>query len=247
MDDVTSYQPENRRDPLLLVGIIGTALLHAGIFSVLWIQRAHHSSDEKPQLGIGTFVDATLVKFGKPRDLSFLPHKEGVVKTVAPEPVIKIAKEATALPIPPDQREERKEPDKVDPLKKTHAEMFKNIRDDDRPEAVSEEGGSLQGSRAGTASEATGDPYIGTLMDRIGSVWTIPTTIPDAQVAKLSASVCFNITDTGMLQKYQIEHSSGNSQFDSSLEAALGTLKEMPTPPPRFARKTFCAQVAYKK
>src|SRR6202000_2193718 len=101
-----------------------------------------------------TFVDASLVRFGKPRDLSFLPHKQGVIKNKGPAPEIKVAKDMNQLP----RLERDKKPDEIDPLKKTHAEQFKQLQDE--PEGVDNNEGQLTGSRAGNATEAKGDPYI---------------------------------------------------------------------------------------
>jgi hypothetical protein len=52
--------------------------VHAGVFGFMWLRRNFVDHSSKPQLG--AFVDAQLVKFGKPRDMTFLPHKEGVKK-----------------------------------------------------------------------------------------------------------------------------------------------------------------------
>jgi hypothetical protein len=218
-----------RRDPLFLVGMLVTAVVHLGVFGGLWLTRARANEDATPVVGV--FVDAQLVKFGKPRDLSFLPHKEGSMKHIAPPEALKVATAADAKPV---QREKEKPPDIIDPLKKTHAELFKQLANDDRPPAVSEEGGSLQGSRAGTALEAKGDPYILQLIDQIGSAWTVPTTIKDADLRNLSADVCLTLAESGVLTRYQFLRKSGNSQFDSSLEATLGTIKRLPAPPDRF-------------
>jgi hypothetical protein len=235
-------RPHQRRgfDPLFLVGLAFTVVLHGGIFGAMWLTRT--ASAAKPPIGPGTFVDAQLVKFGKPRDLSFLPHKQGPVKKIGPAEGLKVAKDEKALPrLKPDE----KPPDIIDPLKKTRAELFKNLPDDDRPPAVTEEGeGSLTGSRAGTATEAKGDPYILALIDQIGSSWTVPTTIKDTDLAKLSADVCLTISEAGALTHFEFTRRSGNSQFDSSLEATLGTIKSLPAPPDRFraaaARGRLC-------
>jgi hypothetical protein len=207
-------------------------VVHAGVLGGYYLTRAHAAS--APPLGPGTFVDAQLVRFGRPRDLSFLPHKQGVVKTTAPPDAIKVARDLSALP----RLDKDKEPppqDRIDPLKKTHAELFKHINDD-QPEAVVEDGvGSPTGSRAGTATEAKGDPYILALIDQIGSSWAVPTTIKDSELATLSADVCLTISGDGVLTHYEFTRKSGNSQFDSSLEATLGTTRKLPAPPERFA------------
>jgi hypothetical protein len=213
-----------KRDPLRLAAILITIGLHVGVLGGLYVARMmslHHHDNLKSM----AFVDAQLVRFGRPRDLSFLPHKEGHVKDKPAD--IKIAKDLTALP----HLEEKKKPDEVDPLKKTHAELFKNLNDD--REGVTTNEGSLSGSKAGTAAEAKGDPYILQIVSAIGTAWSVPNTISDAQLANLSADVCLTIGDSGALGSSRIVTGSGNSQFDSSLQAALGTIKQLPPPPDR--------------
>src|SRR5262249_38817985 len=130
-------------------------------------------------------------------------------------------------------------PKDVDPLKKTRAEIFKHLNDDAEGVEVTNEG-SLQGSRAGTATEAKGDPYILAIVDQVGSAWLVPTTIKPEQLQSLQADVCLRIGPDGTLIKYEMMHSSGNSQFDSSLEASLSTIKKLPPPPDRFRNKRLC-------
>lgn len=229
------------RDPLLVFGAVITVLVHVLVLGGFWLTRSRAEA-AKP-IGPGNFVEAQLVRFGHPRDLKFLPHKQGVVKTTAPE-TIKVARDDKALPrldnkdLPPE--------DKIDPLKKTHADLFKNLKDPDAPEAVVDNAGegSLTGSRAGTATEARGDPYILALIDQIGTAWQVPTTIKDKELANLSADVCLTIAGDGILTHYEFTRKSGNSQFDSSLEATLGTTHQLPAPPDRFravaARGRLC-------
>jgi hypothetical protein len=221
------------RDPLRMVALIVTIVLHAGVFTFLAVQRA--LANRPPAKGADHFVDATLVRFGKPRDLSFLPHKRGVVRDKGPEPEIKVARDINQLP----RLDKQEKPEVIDPLKKTHAEQFKHLNDE--PEGVETNEGSLTGSRAGTATEASGDPYIAQLKDIIGTAWRVPTTIPDQVAARLSATACLKIADSGALVRYEVRQGSGNSQFDSSLQATLSTIKQFPPPPDRFRGKNLCA------
>src|SRR5437667_3793766 len=133
-----------QKDPLRTAAIIITAVLHAGVLGGAWLSRA--ISLNKPPLGPENFVDAQLVRFGKPRDLSFLPHKQGAQKDKPPE--LKVARDENA----PSRVEEKKKPEDIDPLKKTHAEVFKHLDDQEGMQPTNE--GSLAGSRAGTATEA---------------------------------------------------------------------------------------------
>ena len=228
----------SRRDAVsFIVGLFMAAAVHGGVFGYIWITRAQAAKG--PEINIGAFVDAQLVKFGKPRDLSFLPHKQGVIKTTAPPEALKVARDMNDLP----KLDKKEEPDKIDPLKKTRSEFFKSLKDPDQPEGFQEAGeGSLSGSRAGTATEAKGDPYILSLIDQIGSSWQVPTTIKESELTNLSALVCLDIADDGKLRGYQFRQKSGNSQFDSSLDAALSTIKSLPAPPDRWRGKKLCPE-----
>ena len=48
------------------------------------------------------------------------------------------------------------------------------------------------------------------------------------------ADVCLTIADSGALTSYSFMRKSGNSQFDSSLDATLSTIKKLPPPPDRW-------------
>jgi hypothetical protein len=222
-------RPEKRaRGTFMVVGLLITAALHAGVFGFVWFTRNRVEAAKGP--GIGTFVDAQLVKFGRPRDLKFLPHKQGVQKDKGPLEGLKVAKDINQAP---NTKDDKKAPDEIDPLKKTRAEMFKNLKDD--REGFDDPGvGSPTGSKAGTATEAKGDPYILSLIDQIGTAWTVPTTIKDSELANLSADVCLTIAPSGALTNFRFDRKSGNSQFDSSLEATLGMMKSLPPPPDRW-------------
>jgi hypothetical protein len=244
MNDAPATSPNidvrQPRGAMPLLGLLVTVAVHAVVFGAMWLARAHASKDTGPILG--NFVDAQLVKFGKPRDMKFLPHKEGSTKKTVENAEIKLARDANA-PI----NEKKDEKADVDPLKKTHTEMFKQAMDDDRPPAI-EQTGSLTGSKAGTATEAKGDPYILALIDKIGSAWTVPTTLRDDQLRTLSADVCLTIDANGNLTEWKWLKKSDNSQFDSSLEASLGQIKILPPPPDRFraaaARGRLCPNLS---
>ncbi|HWE29417.1 MAG TPA: TonB C-terminal domain-containing protein [Polyangia bacterium] len=214
-----------RRDPLRNIAIAITVFIHAAVLGGAFIARA--IGNRPSAVGKLQFVDASLVRFGKPRDLSFLPHKQGVVKNKGPAPEIKVARDMNQLP----RLDKEQKPDVIDPLKKTHAQLFEKL--DDQPEGVDNNEGSTTGSHAGNSSEAKGDPYILDLVDKIGTNWQVPNTLSDSQIAKLSAVVCLTIESSGLLSKYKIVTPSQNSQFDSSLEAALSTTKNLSPPPDR--------------
>jgi TonB C terminal len=215
----------------VFVGILFTLLLHVGVLGGYWLARAQTAG--AAPLGPGTYVDAALVKFGKPRDLSFLPHKVGQQHTKDTPTGLKIATSDKALPHLDDKKKD--EPQKDDPLAKINAQMRSRFKPDE-PEGFEQAGeGSPTGSKSGTATEARGDPYIQEIMAAVGDSWQIPTTIKESELASLKATVCLTIDRAGKLTHFEFRQHSTSSQFDSSLEAALGTLKKLSPPPDRFA------------
>src|SRR4030095_5828359 len=80
----------------VFIGILMTLAVHLGVVGGLLLSRA--VAQNAPPLGPGSYLDAQLVKFGKPRDLSFLPHKQGQVKVTGPPEGLQIATSADAKP-----------------------------------------------------------------------------------------------------------------------------------------------------
>ena len=88
-------------------------------------------------------------------------------------------------------------------------------------------------SREQSQPSRQGDPYILQLVDQVGSAWTVPTTLTDAQLAKLTAVVCLTISEWGTLSSYEIVQPSGNEDFDRAVDATLSAIKQLPPPPDR--------------
>ena len=121
----------------------------------------------------------------------------------------------------------------VDTSKLSDAELFKHLNDD--REGVTTNEGQLTGSKAGTATEAKGDPYLQSIVDLVGSNWNTPMTIKPSELNSLSADVCLNLGADGTILRTDLVRPSGNSQFDSSLEACLSQIHDLPVPPARWA------------
>ncbi len=218
------------RGSLWAVGLGATIVLHAGIIAAVVVgakQAREKRVDDR--FTLGQVVDVQAVKFGKPRDLSFLPHKQAVVLDKGPKPQIKLTENAQALPHLKDPNE--KPPDVDDPLKRTHAEQFKNMTD--QPEqAGAEDEGDPNGVRGGTAAVGKGPVYYQHLLAAVQNVWSVPTTIRDTDLAKLKAMACFKIDPAGKITEVGIKKSSGSDLYDSTLLDALGKVKDSWNEPP---------------
>ena len=211
-----------------IAGLCLALLINGGGLLFLWWMN-HHDS-HKGRKDVEVFVDAKLVRFGEKRDLSFLPHVQAQQKTVEKPKTLKLAQD-------PDKPTKKEEPKRVDDLSKL-ADRVKNLRadEDDRLTKAAMEEGDPTGARGGTASEASGDPYIREIMAAVLERWTVPTLLTPGDLLKLQAAACLTIDDDGKLVSFKVVEASGNSLFDGSLVATLGAIKELPKPHGRYAK-----------
>lgn len=209
-----------------IAGLVLAILINGGGALTLFILHRHGGTASKKQNEV--FVDVKLMKFGKKRDMSFLPHVETQPR-VAETNKIKVTDNPDK---PKDRPKDQPKPD----LSKLY-DKIKNMRvdDDDRATREAAEEGDPRGVRGGTANEASGDPYIQAIVAAVIERWTVPTMLTPGELSKLQAAACLKIDDSGRLVEFKITEPSGNSLFDGSLLATLGSIKELPKPTGRFA------------
>lgn len=230
MTQAETTPPVSRRRPTdrnsFLAGL-GLAILinGGGVLTMWWLHHHGGATNKKPN---EVFVDVKLLKFGKKRDMSFLPHVESAPR-VAEKNKIKVTDNPETK-----SKDKPKEQPKAD-LSKLF-DQVKNMRvdDDDRAKSSNEEG-DPSGVRGGTATDAAGDPYIQAIVAAVLERWTVPTMLTPGELAKLQASACLKIDDSGRLVDFKITEPSGNTLFDGSLNATLGSIKELPRPKGPFA------------
>lgn len=212
-----------------IAGLCLAILINGGGLLALWWMN--HKGAHTGRKDVEVFVDAKLVRFGKKRDLSFLPHVQSQPKVAEKPKALKLAQDPDK---PPPKKEE---PKRVDDLSKL-ADRVKNLRtdEDDRVTKEALEEGDPTGTRGGTAAEASGDPYIREIMAAVLERWTVPTLLTPGDLLKLQAAACLTIDDEGKLVSFRVVEPSGNSLFDGSLVATLGSIKELPKPHGRYAR-----------
>ncbi|MSP60588.1 MAG: TonB C-terminal domain-containing protein [Myxococcales bacterium] len=227
-----SESPRSSPGTLWVMGVAATALLHGGIIGgVLFTQS--RAGAQPVLLSPGQVVDVQAVKFGKPRDLSFLPHKEAVHVNKGPRPKLALTENDQALP---KLKDADKPPDEEDPLKRTHAAEFKNLTEHQElaEQAGSEDVGDPNGVRGGTATVGKGPLQLQKLQAAVQNAWTVSTTIPDAVLANLKAVASIRMGEDGKIGDIAIVEPSGNDRFDATLLDALGKVKESweeaPTP-----------------
>ena len=213
---------------LFIGGLIATIMIHVGILLSVWVGRAHGQVTSAPQ-PFGTIVDVQAVKFGKPRDLSFLPHKEAPPPPRA-KPKLQLTQNEHALPKLKDpSKPEDPRPIDDDPLKRTHAKEFEQLADPQNTGSAVEEG-DPNGLKGGTAVVGKGPVYLQHLQAAIQNAWVVPTTISDKDLLRLKAQACIKMDETGKITEYKLSQSSGNDRFDATLLDGLGSIKQFEPP-----------------
>lgn len=221
-----------RFEPLAIVGLIGTILLHGGaVVGVLLYRRALLAEEKPPP--IGSYVVAKLVRLGKPRDPNKLPNKEIPQRATRKEEGIDLSADVSDAPARKRDRDLRKV-DVSDKLRNAldKAELLAQAQQEIEGE------GSPDGVAGGTARTAQeGDPYMTKLADMWIRTWSLPAVIPADEARRLYVLVVLRIDANGVIQfPLQFDRRSGNALFDNSIIAAWKQIKQIPKPPPdRFA------------
>jgi|SRR5579883_1606959 len=228
---------------LVLGAFTLTVLVHGGILVAAWISNAHAGAPPLAQMG--PVIEVQAVRFGKPRDMSFLPHKAAAPKR-QPTPKIALTNNEKALPKlkDPNKPEEKTQDDL---LKKTHENLFKDLPDDENENntgSVAPEG-DPNGVKGGSATQGKGPIYLQHLVAAVQNAWEVPTTIPDEQLKKLVGIVYFKIDESGNVSDLKLQQSSGNPSFDSTLLAAFASIKKF-DPPDAEVRSMLAEGVALR-
>jgi TonB family protein len=211
---------------LIAAGLGATIVLHGALLVAVLHGRAHAGRVAAPQQ-FGQVVDVQAVKFGKPRDMSFLPHKEAP-PTPKPRPKLALTENEHALP----KLKDPNEPDKPveDPLK--HVHQFDNPAADPSNTGSAVEEGDEHGLKGGTATVGKGPIYLQHLVAAIQNAWIVPTSFTDAQLARLKAQAFIKIDADGKITEFRIQIGSGNDRFDATLLDALASIKQFEPPTP---------------
>ncbi len=222
-----SYPYRRQRvDPLIIVGIAVSVVLHGGMAVAIVYERKETA--KPPAEAPREFVVAKLARLGTKRPPNWLPV---IPKRVAagPKAGIRLSHDANAAAA---KKKEEKIQAEVQAKAITRADNLAKVFAEAQKEMDQE--GDPRGSPFGTAAEATpGDEYATACAEAVQKVWTVPPDIllPDAKLARLSAQVRVIIDRNGKVYDAQVKEPSKNKYFDSSLKDALGRLKNLPAPP----------------
>ncbi|HEY5090091.1 MAG TPA: TonB family protein [Polyangia bacterium] len=204
-------------------GLLVTVALHGAI--LLTVARAH-GKEETPIIVQHDFVEAEMVKLGKPRDKFWLPRIVQPPRPTAPPDAIKLADDPNAKPAPTEA------PRPTDPLiskdlKRAleRAQKLEALATPDEPDE-----GSLTGSKLGTSNREVGDQYLAQLKGLLTQNFDLPAGIAPNQIAN-PPEIRFHIGADGTLSDIKLVKTSGNSFVDDACVSSAQTTRKVPPPP----------------
>jgi TonB family protein len=204
-------------------GLLITAALHGGIF---WAIKTAHSQPQEPLIMPRDFVQAEMVKLGKPRDKFWLPK----IHTPPPPPppdAIKLSQnaDAKAAPVEAPKLEDPKTPKEVRKALERAAKLGQLAIPDEPDE------GSLTGSKAGTSDHEIGDQYIAAIKGALLPNYNLPAGFTTDQIPN-PPMIRFRIGADGTLSDIKLTKTSGNPLVDDACVSAAQLTRKVPPPPP---------------
>ena len=215
-------------------GLVITVALHAGALVAV---AATHDKGEAPLIVHHDFVEAEMVKLGKPRDKFWLPRLTQPPRSTAPPETIKVAEDPNAKAAP----REAPRPDDAHISKdlKRALERARKLEALAAPEEPDE--GSLTGSRLGTSNQAIGDQYLATVKGLLVRNYNLPAGIAPEQIAK-PPTVRMTIGADGTLSAIKLLKTSGNSFVDDACVNAAQTTGRVPPPPAQYSGRGIAVE-----
>jgi TonB family protein len=208
-------------------GLLITAALHGIIFLAV---AAAHNKPDAPLIVPRDFVQAEMVKLGKPRDKFWLPKP--VTRPPPPPPdAIKLSEDpnAKAAPVEAPKLEDPKTSKEVRKALE-RARKLGALAVPDEPEE-----GALDGSKLGTSNQAVGDPYDAQVMGAITQNYNLPAGMTPDQIAQ-PPEIQFKVTADGTLTGAKLIKSSGNPLVDDACVSAAQQTRRVGPPPGGRAR-----------
>jgi TonB-like protein len=214
-----------------LAGLIVTLALHGAI--LLTVARAH-GQPEPPLIVRHDFVEAELVKLGKPREKFWLPRLVQPPRATAPPDTIKVADNPNARPAP------REAPRPEDPL--ISKDLKRALQRARRLEALATpdepDEGSLTGSKLGTSNHEVGDQYLAEVKGTLLQNYALPAGIAPEQIAK-PPMIQMTIGLDGTLSGIKLRKTSGNGFVDDACVNAAQITRRVPPPPAPYGNRVI--------
>lgn len=237
-----------------LAGALAAFLVHVGaplvvtaIVGALAVAGIDLTAPEAPPepVPIENVVQARFVELGRVLDRNQLPDRiVPVLRTDPPEPRAAPSLERNPPP-PPPRPTERRQRESVEDVMRRLSQDAQHFAE--RAEARLREG-DPNGVEGGTERTGTeGDLYRGRLWAFFRRGWTVPTTIPDAVVERLTTVVVIEVATDTRITGFRIARSSGNPDFDESVRAQLTRIQasegNIPPPPENVAAQYLGREV----
>ncbi|MCA9665225.1 MAG: TonB family protein [Myxococcales bacterium] len=223
---MSRFREKQKFEPMFLVGILVTAILHVGSVVGILIYRSRTAQAVRPPPP-PSYVVAKLIRKGVKKPKKKLPDKIVPRAETIKKKAIDINADADAAP------NKKKRPDKPRAkLDDKQREALKKLQALAKAQRDIEQEGDPKGVRGGASNARDGDRYMTRIADLWNRNWSLPAVIPRDVAKKLNCYVTLTIDKTGKITNVKIDRSSGNQHFDSSIKLAWARIKQLPIPPP---------------
>jgi TonB family protein len=236
-------------DPATIItGVIASLLLHGSIIGLVILGTMHTEEkiEEHVEEKMLEFEEVDLLALGEEKPPNQLPRISNVKPPEVKPDEVNIAKpnkDAVVL-----EKKEEEKPKEAEEKKDAKEESRKKLLqalsaqyDEERPANEEIPEGSAEGVVGGLSDAAKANlmgTYQAKLVGEISRNWTVPTTIPPEQIAKLQGRVAvyIRISEAGYVVSYSFKQRSGDEQFDDSIERVIkkfqvmGGGKKLPLP-----------------
>ncbi len=203
-------------------GLLITIALHGVIALAV---KAAHSTPQGPIIVQRDFVQAEMVKLGKPREKFWLPR---ITQPPPPPPpdALKIADDpnAKAAPVEAPKLEDPKTSKDV----KRALERAAKLGALAVPEEPLE--GEATGSKLGTSNRQVGDPYDSAVIETVRQNYNLPAGMSPDQIPD-PPEVQFRVTADGTITKVKLNKPSGNPLVDDACVSAAQQTRKVDAPP----------------
>ena len=208
-------------------GLLITLALHGIIF---WTVKTAHSRPQEPLLVPRDFVQAEMVKLGKPRDKFWLPKVHAAPPPPPPD-AIKLSDDpnAKAAPVEAPKIEDPKTSKDVRRALE-RAQKLSALAVPDEPDE-----GSLTGSKTGTSDHEIGDQYLASIKGALLQNYNFPAGMSADQIPT-PPQIRFRIGADGTLSDIKLTKTSGNPLVDDACVSAAQLTRKVPPPPGARAR-----------
>ena len=202
-------------------GLLITLALHGVIF---WTVKSAHSRPQEPLIVPRDFVQAEMVKLGKPRDKFWLPKVHAAPPPPPPD-AIKLSDDANAKAAPVEA------PKLEDP--KTSKDVRRALERAQKLSALvpdEPDEGSLTGSKIGTSDHEIGDQYLASIKGALLQNYNFPAGISADQIPT-PPQIRLRIGADGTLSEIKLTKGSGNPLVDDACVSAAQLTRKVPAPP----------------